>query len=179
MLGSKSCFCPARAMLNILSIPLMTCITLMIGGGESPGIGLPPIGPISTAGGGSLSNGGGAQSTYFVPNCWIYSLGNKGCAVLTPPGITPDVAALMKWVRVDGWKFGPPTSLISALEHFRVCIPGLTLSLFSVFRAKALQPCYWNQICHDSGEKRVVRMVKTAVSITTQTFTLRISKETE
>jgi hypothetical protein len=135
-------------------MPLMTCITLMIGAGESPGIGPMPIPPISTAGGSSLSNGGGAQSTYFVLNCRMYSLGNNGCGVFTPPGITPEIAALMKWLMVEGWKFGPPTKILSDFKRFRVYDFKLTFSFLSVFRTKALKPCHWSLVGHRADEKQ-------------------------
>jgi len=96
-LGSKFDSCLLDAILNILSISLTTCMTRMIGAGESPDMGPPGIMPMaSIAGGGSLSNGAGAQSTYFELNFCRYSLGNNGCSVFKPPGITPEIAASMK-----------------------------------------------------------------------------------
>lgn len=63
----------------------------IIGGGETDVVPIPngPGGP------GSLSNGGGAHSVNGVEKYFISDFGKTGSSVRLPPGMTPDIAALM------------------------------------------------------------------------------------
>lgn len=92
LLSIVACF---LVMLRRPSNPLTSCIIRKKGGGDSPG-----KVPKAVGRGGSFDHGSGAQSEYFVLRWTSSSLGNNGIAVFSPPGITPDTAALMKWFKV-------------------------------------------------------------------------------